>query len=147
MAKSRRSRLPGDRYVALTHWLMATEAWRDLDCVSRCTYIEIARRYAGRGSNNGRIPYSVRELAQALKVSKSTASRALASLEEHGFIVCEKKGHYDFKLRHSSEWRLTEFPSDVTGELPTKEFARWRKNPVPSQDLHRSSPETERVSS
>jgi hypothetical protein len=32
------------RYVALSHWMMRTAAWRDLDTVARCAYIELARR-------------------------------------------------------------------------------------------------------
>lgn len=69
----------------------------------------------------------MRELAANLSCSKATASRALAGLEEHGFIVQMKKGAFNYKVRHSSEWRLTEYPCDVTGGLPTKEFARWKK--------------------
>jgi hypothetical protein len=34
--------------------MMRTEAWRSLDCVARCAYLELAMRYAGPGSNNGR---------------------------------------------------------------------------------------------
>ena len=60
---------------------MRTAAWRDLDAVARCAYIELASRYAGPGSNNGRIPYSLREMAEALGTSKATAMRALARLQ------------------------------------------------------------------
>jgi hypothetical protein len=136
------------RYVALSHWLMKTEAWRELDCVARCAYVELSRRYAGPKSNNGRIPFSYEEMANALNVSKATAMRALARLQEHGFIVRTKKGSFNLKLRHASEWRLTEFGCDVTSELATKDFSRWRKekntvspvNPMGCRD------ETERVS-
>ena len=126
--KSKRDR-PG-RYVAISHWMMRTEAWRELHTVGRCAYVELASRYAGLGSNNGRIPYSVREMASALNVSKATASRAFDRLEEMGFIIQMKKGTFNWKVRHSTEWRLTEFSCDVTGALPTKDFARWKKNTV-----------------
>jgi hypothetical protein len=36
-------------------------AWQSLDGNTRSVYVEIAQRYAGAGSNNGRIPYSIRE--------------------------------------------------------------------------------------
>jgi hypothetical protein len=49
------------RYVAMTHWMMRTAAWQSLDCVARCAYLELASRYAGPGSNNGRLPFSLRE--------------------------------------------------------------------------------------
>ena len=105
---------PPSRYVALSHWMMRTAAWRCLDTVARCAYIELAKRYGGPGCNNGRIPCTVREIAEALNIGKMTAHRALASLQEHGFIVLVKKGHFDFKLKHATEWRLTEFGCDVT---------------------------------
>jgi DNA-binding transcriptional MocR family regulator len=113
------------RHVRLYHWLMQTEAWRSLDATERAIYVEIASRYRGPESNNGRIPYSVREAAAALHIGKATASRALRSLEDRGFIVATQRGAFSFKVRHATEWRLTEFPCDVTDQLATKEFARW----------------------
>jgi hypothetical protein len=115
------------RYVALTHWMMRTEAWRSLNSVARCAYIELAMRYAGPGSNNGRLAYSLREMAKALNVSKMTAQRALQKLQERGFIVEMKRGAFSLKERHATEWRLTEFGDDLTGALATKDFARWKK--------------------
>jgi DNA-binding transcriptional MocR family regulator len=119
------------RFVAIEHWLMTTDAWRSLDCVSRAAYIELKSRYAGR--NNGRIPYSVLEMARALNVSKATALRALRRLQERGFIVLTKRGGFNLKTRHATEWRLTEYMSDVTGALPTKDFTRWKQNAVSPQ--------------
>ena len=119
-----------NRYVALYHWVTDSAAWRDLDCVARCAYTELARRYAGPGSNNGRISHSVREMAEALGTSKATALRALDRLQDHGFVVVMKKGAFNMKQRHATEWRLTEYGCDVTGDLATKEFARWKKPPI-----------------
>ena len=137
-----------DRYVALPHWMMRTAAWRDLDCVARCAYVELSARYAGPGSNNGRIPFSVREMAEALGTSKATALRAFARLREHGFIVRTKAGAFNLKVRHAAEWRLTEFRCDVTGEMLTKDFARWPENQNAGSpgNPHRCRDETERVS-
>jgi hypothetical protein len=106
---------------------MKTPAWRDLDCVARSAYVELSSRYAGPGSNNGRIAYSLEEMARALSVGKATAQRAFRKLQANGFIVRMKSGCFNFKLRHSTEWRLTEFMCDVTGALATKEFTRWEK--------------------
>jgi hypothetical protein len=105
---------------------MTSPAWHDLNAVARSMYLELGRRYAGVGSNNGRIPYSVREAAAELKVGPATASRALAALVDHGFIVPTKKGAFSLKKRHATEWRLTEFPCDVTHALASKEFMRWQ---------------------
>jgi DNA-binding transcriptional regulator YhcF (GntR family) len=113
------------RHVRLYHYLLQTAAWQDLDANARAIYVEIAQRYAGEGSNNGRIPYAVRDGAKALQISPATVSRALRSLIEHGFIVPMKLGGFNRKLRHATEWRLTEFPCDVTNAFASKEFARW----------------------
>ncbi len=119
------------RHVRLYHWMMRLPAWATLDCTARAAYIELVSRYSGTDdkgfSNNGRIPLSLLELANALHISKQTAMRALASLEERGFIVIEAKGRFTTGFRSATEWRLTEFPSN--GKAPTKDFTRW-KNPL-----------------
>jgi DNA-binding transcriptional MocR family regulator len=126
------------RHVRLYHYMTNSPAWHDLNAVARSIYLEIARRYAGTGSNNGRIPYSVREAAAELKISTATASRALAALVDHGFIVPVAKGAFSLKRRHATEWRLTEFPCDITqGLIGSKEFMRWR----PSPNLTAATPE------
>jgi DNA-binding MarR family transcriptional regulator len=126
------------RHVRLYHYLMQTEAWQSLRALERSIYIEIAARYAGDGSNNGRIGYSIREAASTFRVGKSSAARALEKLQDRGFIVARKKGAFSLKSRHSTEWRLTEFGCDLTSALPTKEFARWlpeNQKPVPPGTL------------
>lgn len=126
------------RHVRLYHYLMQTEAWKSLGALERSIYVEMAARYAGDGSNNGRIGYSVREAAATFRVGKSSAARALAVLQDRGFIVARVKGAFSLKVRHSTEWRLTEFGCDLTGALPTKEFARWSpvsQKSVPPQTL------------
>ena len=115
---------------------MATDAWRSLDATARAIYVEMASRYGGTGSNNGRLPYAVREAAVSLRIGKTTAARALKELQDRGFIVPTTKGAFSLKRRHATEWRLTEFPCDVTHALPTKEFSRWSpemQNAVPPQ--------------
>jgi hypothetical protein len=120
------------RHVRLYHWFMKSPAWQSLDAVSRAIYVEMACRYAGPGSNNGRIPYSVREAAKALRIGKTTASRAMHALEERGFIVATQKGAFNLKARHATEWRLTEFACDVTSKVSTKDFMRWSPKIVES---------------
>jgi DNA-binding transcriptional regulator YhcF (GntR family) len=114
------------RHVRLYHWMIETPAWRDLSGNARAIYIGISSRYRGLNSNNGRIPYSVREAATELAISPATASREFHSLTDHGFIFPVTKGAFSVKSRRATEWRLTEFPCDITGALASKEFARWR---------------------
>jgi DNA-binding transcriptional MocR family regulator len=117
------------RHIRLYHYITDCPAWHDLNAVARAIYCEMARRYAGAGSNNGRIPYSVREAAAELKISRATASRALATLTDHGFIVPTVKGAFSLKKRHATEWRLTEFPCDITHAFASKDFMRWAPSP------------------
>jgi len=121
-----RSRDHQPRHVRIHHYMMETPAWKSLGVTERAMYVDIASRYAGPGSNNGRIHYSVREAAERLHIGKSTAARALEILADRGFIVAEKRGAFSLKARHATEWRLTEFASDIGSDFATKEFARWR---------------------
>jgi len=116
---------PTLRHVRLYHYMTDSPAWRDLNAVARAIYCDLASRYAGLGSNNGRIPYAVREGAAALRISSATASRGLAALTDHGFIVPVQKGAFSLKKRHATEWRLTEFPCDVTNGFASKDYMRW----------------------
>lgn len=126
MSAKRRRYEARDRHVRLYHWLMNTAAWQSLNGNQRAIYIEMAARYAGAGSNNGKLHYSVREAADTLHIGKTTAARDLKILQERGFIVCEIAGGFNRKVRHASTWRLTEFPCDVKHTLSgSKEFARW----------------------
>src|SRR5262249_35240435 len=98
-------------------------------------------------SNNRRIPYSVREAAQALHIGKATAARDLNVLEERGFIVVMARGAFNVKLKLATEWRLTEFNCDGTGPLPTKELARGSPKNLEhglTTDRHGTCSETER---
>jgi DNA-binding transcriptional regulator YhcF (GntR family) len=126
MGKHNKTRRDGKapRHIRLYHYFTDSPAWHDLNAVARVIYIDIARRYMG--SNNGRIPYAVREAAVEFKISTATASRALAALVDHGFIVPTIKGAFSLKKRHATEWRLTEVSCDVTGALASKEFMRWQ---------------------
>jgi hypothetical protein len=124
------------RYVMLFHWMLKSEAWKDLSANARAIYVELSMRY--NGSNNGFIVYSVREAARDLSVGHVTAARALNDLVDHGFIVAEQRGAFHWKIdstgfrrRPATEWRLTCYDSDRAAgyaeKLATKEFMRWQK--------------------
>src|SRR6516162_7111654 len=80
----RRRTRKSERYVKLRYWLLDSIAWKSLPAAARALYLEIAKRY--NGSNNGRIPYSVREAVKAVHISATTASRMLRILQDRGFI-------------------------------------------------------------
>jgi hypothetical protein len=113
-----------ERYVMLRYWLLNSPAWRSLTGNARALYIEIAQRYNGR--DNGRLSYSVREAAEALHISKSTAGRLLKILQERGLIICTKRGAFSLKTtKDASEWQLTEHDCDHPVAHATKDFMRW----------------------
>ena len=125
----------GPRHIRIYYFEMDSKAWKDLRAVERAIYLELLYRY--NGVNNGSIGYSVRAGAIGLKISRTTVSRALASLQRHGFIVAEKRGVFHCKDRHASEYRLTAYESNIAtnwnDQQPTKEFLRWPEiqNTVP----------------
>lgn len=137
-----RSKEKGPRHVRIHHYMMATPAWQSLGCVERALYVDIASRYAGIGSNNGKIAYSVRDAAEGLHIGTSTAKRAFDTLQHCGFLVAMKLGAFSLKRRHATEWRLTEFASDISRDFATKEFMRWTpdKNKTRYPQRHQSVP-------
>ncbi|MBU4529765.1 MAG: hypothetical protein KUA43_08810 [Hoeflea sp.] len=111
------------KFIMLDGYVKRSAAWKDLTPNDRCAYLEVKWRFDG--VNNGRIGLGCRELAEELGCSKMTALRSLENLQQKGFISKAKASGFNRKDRVTAEWRLTEYPCDVTGELPTKEFTRW----------------------
>lgn len=131
------------RYVRLPEWMLASVAWRALDGNCRGLYVEIARRYRGPNSNNGKIPFSVREAAVALSIGRSTAQRCFDRLKQLGFLRVSKRSGFNNKGRVSTEWLLTEFPDDtITTSGPivaSKDFMKW----APENSFHGPTTETD----
>src|SRR5262249_25330582 len=115
-------------FVRLSEWFLACPAWQSLDGNARALYIEMARRYRGPNSTNGRIPFSVREAAVLLHVVPDTAARAFNALMERGFIRITRNSKINVEERASREWLLTEFPDDRYGRLSEspRDFMRWK---------------------
>jgi hypothetical protein len=133
----RRQTIKEARHVRIYHAMLVMPAWRDLSCYARAGYLELSMRYGGEGSNNGRIPYSVREMADNLNISVPTArNRVFKELVDHGFIVEMKHGRYGKKRNYASEWRLTQFKCDVTDGPPTHAYKHWQgpARPISTKD-------------
>jgi hypothetical protein len=115
------------RYVALQEYMLASTAWQSLDGNCRALYVELARRYRGPNSNNGKIPFSVREAAGVLHIGRSTAQRCFERLVQTGFLKIGKRSGFNMKGRTATEWLLTEFPDDTAATMAsaTKDFMRW----------------------
>jgi hypothetical protein len=72
--------------------------------------------------------------------------RQIQQLQDRGFIVEVTKGAFSRKIRHATEWRLTEFSCDKTDALPTREYLAWPQiqKPVPVARLYGPRSGTER---
>lgn len=120
--KTGRSR-GGGRFVQLHHFMMQTAAWRSLQPQDRAIYLEIAALYDG--ANNGRLALGVRAAADRANVNKDTAAKCFARLLDRGFIECAQAGRFSQNARQATEWRLTQFKCDRSGDLPSKAFMKW----------------------
>ncbi len=87
------------KHVRIYHYMSKTPAWKSLNGNERATYLLLAERYMGL--NNGKIPYSVRELAAELGLSLSTAKQCLDRLQARGFHRCHEEG----RLQHEEATR------------------------------------------
>jgi len=112
---NRKGRNEFHRFVIFHEGVYQSEAWRSMDCVARCLFLEIWQRY--NGSNNGRIPYSFREARDALHVGARKVTKAFETLEEKGFVIRTYKGAFNVKASRASEWEVTTEPS---GDTPAK---------------------------
>lgn len=110
MAKNRKE--GQDSYFQLHHYMLKTDAWKALSAAARAVYIQLGARY--KGSNNGKIAFSVRDAAEECGLAKDTANRAFKELIALGFIEETNHGSLSRKTRIASEWRLTAFRCDLT---------------------------------
>lgn len=125
-AKRRKKMLPNGRHsgefrhVRLHHWLIQSKAYKDLSVGARALLVELYALY--NGDNNGDLFLSTREAGARLRISKSSAWRLFAELENLGFIRPRERGAFSLKSRHATTWILTEFA--FAGQLATKDFMR-----------------------
>jgi hypothetical protein len=119
VAKSSRDKLP--QHTMLFRYMQDSQAWKSLGAIPRAVYLDITKRYFG--TNNGRIGYSIRCAVSELHIGMATAKRALDDLQDRGFIVATKRGAFNVKVRHASEWRLTQY--GCNNDLATKDFMTW----------------------
>ena len=120
--RPRRNRRLDAPHVRLYRWMLDCPAYLSLSCPARAVLLEIARGHDG--GNNGPLGLSVRRASQRCNIARGTAQRALVELQDRGFVDCMTKGAFSRKAPHASEWRLTWWSCDVTGELASKAFMR-----------------------
>jgi hypothetical protein len=117
-SKRRGRRSGGPPFVQLYRFVKRSQAWHDLSLPARCALIELLDRYSG--INNGMIGLGVRTLANALKCSQSTATRALRELDDSRLAVATTVGFW--RGKRATEWRVAFYRCDKTGDLPNKNW-------------------------
>lgn len=116
-------------FVMLPNWVFDSRAFRSLKPGPRSLLWELVRRHDG--TNNGRIVFSQRRMAEALNIAdRQTIAEYVRELAAKGFIIATRPGGFSVKVseRRATEWALTWVK--IGDELPTKEFARWRPDQI-----------------
>jgi hypothetical protein len=103
------------------------KARRLLNPNMRCALQELMDEYRRRGDEKP-VAITIRQLADACRMTRMAACRAIAGLVEKGFIVIVEVGTYDAK-RKPSRYRLTFFPCngrDATNDY-IEDVGEWRR--------------------
>ncbi len=109
-----------ERFVALPHYLLRSQAWLTLAPAAKALLIQVWSRH--NGMNNGEIAFSVREAAD-IGLTKSVAARAFRELVERGFLSVGRESTFNLKTKEARTWRLT--AEQTTTEAATRDFMRW----------------------
>jgi hypothetical protein len=127
-----------DRFLQLPHFLLTSEAWKNLNPIERTLFIEVAQRY--NGHNNGEIGLGVRAAGEALHVRPQTVGNAFHVLIEAGFLRVGRDSAFNVKSRLAREWIVTLFPNG--DRLATRDFMHWRPSLAESRKQMRTEPLT-----
>jgi hypothetical protein len=116
----KRSKGGGERYVGLTHYLLACPAWKTMHSDAKALLIDVWMRY--NGINNGEISYAVSEAA-GIGLSKAQAARMFLMLIERGFLAVVRNSDFNVKIQVARTWRITAVSRG--DQNATKDFIRW----------------------
>ena len=111
------------QHIRLNYKMLESPQFRSLGGNDVRVLIEIAIRH--HGFNNGRIGAGLADLADTLKMSKSTVQRSLRNLQKTKFIIMRKRGR--FQGRIASEWEVTFLK--IGGRNPTNEWGQAKALP------------------
>jgi hypothetical protein len=108
------------QYASVAYSFLQSAAWRSLSGPAVKVWLELRTRY--NGGNNGKLALSLDAAARVLRLGKATIARALAELEEKGFIVRTKRGKW--YGREASLYRTTD--KSAGGSPPTNDWKHWQ---------------------
>jgi hypothetical protein len=95
-------------------------SWRALSPQAVKLLVEILCRF--RPGDNGRLPFSAKLAGEYLNASKATGARALRELDDFGWIRPMRLARFADRKGMASNFRLTMFRDDITGEPATREY-------------------------
>ena len=107
-------------HVRLYHVMLDSPAYLSLSCPARAVLVEIWKAF--NGTNNGRIGLSVRRASDRCNIARGTAARAFTEFRN---AASSNASAFSRKALHATEWRLTWWGCDVTGERASKRFMSW----------------------
>ena len=110
------------QFLPIPYVMARSPAFRSLNGTSLKVWVELRTRF--NGQNNGMVSLSLREAADLLGMSQSTAQRAFRELEEKGFVVRRLSGSW--YGRKAAEFILTDCRYD--GLPASRDWQRWRPN-------------------
>jgi DNA-binding transcriptional regulator YhcF (GntR family) len=110
------------KFVQIFCDVIESPAYRSLSVYAVAALVQVCHRF--NGANNGKISFSVREMAESLSTGPRQASSAFKELRERGFLVATTKGWFSTKHRHATEWRLTF--QHCNHQPPTKDYEKWQ---------------------
>ena len=112
------------QHVRVYQWEMRSPAWQSLSTDARALLLEFRALYAGR---ENRVYLSVREMMARLHIGQRRAQKARDELIERGFVRLIKHGSFGRKVRHASEYALTNEPLDGQDGPAPLDYMRWGK--------------------
>ncbi len=110
----------GGQFVPIPYTMARSPAWRSLNGSSVKVYIELHSRF--HGTNNGGLSLSWAEGAKLLGMSKTSVGRALAELEEKGFVQMTRRGQWYGRL--ASTYSVTDRP--MGKNPPSNAWQKWQ---------------------
>jgi hypothetical protein len=121
-------------HIRLHRGVTSSSAWKCATCEEKVLMIEIWALH--NGVNNGQIGYSHRQARVALRIGNVKVQQAFQGLQDKGFIVAHRKGHFDSKVLsgagRATEWEITTEPCD--GKPPSRLYRTWaeKQNTAPA---------------
>jgi hypothetical protein len=118
------------KFVQIWHEVVQSPAFQSLSVYGVAALVYLCDRY--NGVNNGRIPFSVGEMATRLRTGTKQARRALAEITDRGLALPARTGWFSPDHCHSTEWRIT---FQATNKPATNEFRNWAPTVVPGNTV------------